>query len=186
VHFILMVVTDEKPTNEVLSTALEPFGPEGACKWDDWVLGGRWSGRLFALHNQNTLTGDRMTKTERSIITWAKSVGLDVRPGTVRTPPIPGGVDALQMHNFKEVAFRKTFAVLKDGQWRGMEERCAIELAANMAAHFSVPESGLLAVIPEEKQRRERDAIKRWDHEWRAIMETVQPEQWIAVVDCHN
>jgi hypothetical protein len=48
-HFGVLVVTKDRPTEEVLASALAPFGPSAGdeAKFDWWQLGGRYDGRLI-------------------------------------------------------------------------------------------------------------------------------------------
>ena len=90
-HFFVLVVTEEKPTTEVISKALAPFGPDGEDEWEWWEFGGRYSGSLIALDPDNTVS---------------------VRPGRLGR-----GVDALQVKNFDATTADAPFAVILDGVW---------------------------------------------------------------------
>ena len=51
-HFMVLVVTSEKPTDLILSSVLQPWNENNLAnpdpRWDWWVLGGRWCGMLRA------------------------------------------------------------------------------------------------------------------------------------------
>jgi hypothetical protein len=58
VHFAVLVVTKDKPTERVLARALRPFGPRTVRpKWNWYALGGRFSGVLHPLDVADTVTG---------------------------------------------------------------------------------------------------------------------------------
>src|SRR5215469_11474256 len=56
-HFVTFVVTDTKPTEEMLENMLRPFGPKGLDRFDYWALGGRFSGQVIPHDLADTITG---------------------------------------------------------------------------------------------------------------------------------
>src|ERR1700730_14367193 len=56
-HFVTFVITDAKPTEQMLEHLLLPFGPEGEDRLDHCALGGRYSSQLIPYDFGNTITG---------------------------------------------------------------------------------------------------------------------------------
>jgi hypothetical protein len=117
-HFCVLVVTKDKPTDDVLAKALAPFGRHALgndAKWDWYALGGRYSGHLIPLHFADTVTGrahfpEHEISDDGIIDTSAAKIA---KYGS--TAP---GVDALQRRNARtNDIFMPVFAVLIDACW---------------------------------------------------------------------
>lgn len=169
-HFVGLVITEERPTEEVLSKALVQFGPDGEGKWDWWTLGGRYTGNLRPLELENTMTGGPdLPHIEMMLI---KTMGAKL-PG--RTGP---GVDALRHKNLAGVYNELLpHAVVFNGQWHECEVISVESLARGL---------GFDVNIPAKELKTERAGMRRWITRFDALMSDVPAESWISVIDCHN
>jgi hypothetical protein len=170
VNFAAFVITDKKPTPEVLEKTLVLFGPHHQGHWLEWTLGGRYTGNLIPIDRENTATGARPELTDfekrRDIY------GLPTRRQE-RTGP---GVDALQRKNLASVneAFLP-HAVVLQGQWHACEVFSVEALARDLG----------LEVLAEEREA-ECAAIARWSAKFEAMMQEIPAENWISVIDCNS
>jgi len=68
-HYVALVISEQRPIPEVLHKALGPFGPEGKGRFDYYVLGGRYRGNLIPHYPQCKQHDDgRRNESRRS--TW--------------------------------------------------------------------------------------------------------------------
>lgn len=112
-HYVALVISEQRPIPEVLHKALGPFGPEGKGRFDYYVLGGRYRGNLIPHYPQcnNTMMGDAMSPEDRRGRFLAE-LTMD-NPKNARHPERTGpGVDALQLGNLHHVGGRFPSAVL--------------------------------------------------------------------------
>jgi hypothetical protein len=131
-HFITFVITESKPTDALLSDALEPFGPDGSAKWDAWTLGGRYSGNIPVKRLEDTLTGgDEIPDSDLVLMDMLSGEGLRMeRPGHRRA-----GVDAAQIRNIDFDSFRHNpFALVFNGDWHGCPIFPVEAIAVNIPA----------------------------------------------------
>jgi hypothetical protein len=117
VHFAALIITDKKPTQDVLEKALVHFGPYHQRHWLGWALGGRYTGNLIPIEPENTVTGARPELTD--LEKRQAQYGLPPARGQERTGP---GVDALQRKKLESVykGFLPHAVVLQD-QWHECE-----------------------------------------------------------------
>jgi hypothetical protein len=88
-YFVLYVVTPERPTNEVLQKALEPFR---GVHWSEWQLGGPvCGGNIVPKQFDDRIMGESNTEN--------------------------GGVDAARMDNIDHITNVEAFALVIRGQW---------------------------------------------------------------------
>jgi hypothetical protein len=174
-HFVILVVTEQKPTEEILAKALEPF----ADKWDGWWLGGRWSGNLIPYDIDNTITGGpNVPDAELVLQRLARQSGCSFSLGTgmIKTGP---GCDALQLKNLKRSNL-EFLAVVLNGKWHQAEVTPVEDLFRSLQLHgVDVRES------PGQFDT-ERVALERWRLEFDALMDQVLEEHWVSAVDCHT
>ena len=173
-HFFALVVTEEKPTEEVIGKVLKPFGPDGGRRWDHWALGGRYTGNLIPLDLPNTLTGGPdVPEVEMVLDRMSREAGLRA----VRSERPGPGVDALQLQNLKRIhPGVAPLAVVAGDNWYECEVHPIEPLAQAL---------GLQIRMRPEELDAERSAVARWLDEVRALLESVPEEHWLAVIDCH-
>jgi hypothetical protein len=76
VHFAVLLVTDEKPTQEILEKTLVQFGPADQEYWDSWEFGGRFSGNLIPVVFENVLTaGPELRRAGHQLVGY-----FDIKP----------------------------------------------------------------------------------------------------------
>jgi hypothetical protein len=108
-HAMALVITENKPTKEVLEATFAPFGKRALgclAKWYWYGLGGRFGGSLIPkIHNQWKGGQPRGYFLRRNY--------RHNTPGKTEL-----GVDALQMKNFKQCRINcPPRAVLLNGKW---------------------------------------------------------------------
>jgi hypothetical protein len=190
-HFITFVVTKEKPTEAVLAAAMAPFGPNVLgkdAKWDEWTLGGRYTGLLIPHSIENTVTGGpNVSDAELAIAAMAESADTVVtQPG--RTGP---GVDALQARNMKRFHNKDNgafpYAILLDGHWHSDEVIGVEGMARQMATILGIDFDHLAGKFAGQHDfTEERAALNAWREKAVQILDTVRPDDWLSVVDIHN
>ena len=184
-HFIVFVVTDEKPVEDVLAAALEPFRPSwegGAGKWDWWKLGGRYTGLLIPKDPKNdSITGGyAITPIE------ARMATRDTRHHG-RTGP---GVDALRFCDIKE-QLSGPAAVVIGGQWHEAPTSPELMVLGTMRKLQELHPGGPrwpLENDPEfDKKCEEQEAAicAWWEGEIKPLLNRRCGCTWLAVVDCH-
>ena len=185
-HFVLYVVTEDRPTEEALAAALAPFGPEGEARWDSWVLGGRYTGNLMPHDIENTVTGGpEVSDAEFSLIRLFETVLPDERHSEEKAGKLvstrPGrtglGVDALQICNLKEIPEIGPFAILVDGKWH----QCGTYPILDMFKRYHLDVKSSVAEIAQDQ-----DALTAWREQVCELMDRVPLTHWLAVVDCHT
>jgi hypothetical protein len=169
-HFVGFVITEQKPSEDVLAKVLHSFRSSregGKGHWDWWTLGGRWSGRMIPLSLDNTVTG-----------------GADVPAIEGRLRPLGAthfvtqsdqGVDIVQISNIKE-GFAP-YVLIIDGQWHKCDDdaRSALVVQSFNAMLGGAPPSDT-----------DEAALARWDEEWKSLMDHVPADHWLSVIDFHN
>jgi len=169
-HFAVLVVTKDKPTEDVLAAALAPFKDS---KWDWWTLGGRYTGQLIPHDVADTVTGGHdLPEIEVMVDAMFKKDGMVIqRPGS--TGP---GVDALQLGNFKQG--QAGFAVVIDGRWH----ECEVMPIEPIVRAYGLDR----CTVGSRDYTEERAAVKRWDARLTALMDGAPDDHWVSVVDIHN
>ena len=171
-HFLALVISNEKPTEASLQESLSPFMPR---KLDHWALGGRYSGLLEPLDLADTVTGGAdCPDFELALSLHLNEGGYDMEMRGFRG----SGVDALQAKNFKRSAATPC-AVVKDGHW--------FEPSGEAQTSFlieSLRRDYPNAKLPPPSAEAQAD-IDRWDARFRKMLSGVQPDQWFSFVDCH-
>lgn len=172
-HFVTFVITESKPTDALLSDALEPFGPDGTARWDDWTLGGRHSGNLPVKRLDDTLTGgDEIPDSDLALIKMLSGEGLRME----RLCQIGPDVDAAQIKNIDFDSFRqRPFALVLRGVWH----QCQIFPVEALAVKLGLQ-------IEEEALEAERTTMRQWDSKLADLLHDVSDDNWLAIVDCHN
>ncbi|MFZ1106825.1 MAG: hypothetical protein WAN43_00570 [Rhodomicrobium sp.] len=171
-HFLALVISDEKPTEALLKDWVSPFMPE---KLDRWALGGRYTGLLEPLQLTDTITGGPDCPAIELALSsvMEKAAGGDVkvmRPG-MRGP----GVDALRVGNLKSSA-AKPSAILKGGRWFEQSEEA-------QAACLLLRNSRLFANV--QLTNKQRSAMDIWDSKIHELVSDVRLDQWFSAIDCH-
>lgn len=161
-HFPVLVISEQKPTEKVLGEILAPFMPE---KFDWWTLGGRYTGNLTPFDFDNTITGGDTDLPAGEEMLVQMIAEASNGKSTLERPSCYGrgnGVDALQLSNLKSgFAFLR---VVMNGKF----------LEAPIA-----PED--MFSIGKPLGRKSRKQAERWFSE----LPIVYDDQWAAVVDCH-
>jgi hypothetical protein len=172
-HFVVLVVTYDKPTEAVLEAALAPFGIAALgphAKWDEWALGGRYTGLLIPHDLADTVTGGPHVSEMEML---RSQVGAIQRPG--HTGP---GVDALRKSNLKDYhGGRFPFAVLIEGQWHSDGVPSVEGMLRGM---------GLDDTADQQDFTEERAALRAWCSKFETLMDGVAPDLWLALIDCHS
>jgi hypothetical protein len=161
-HFSVLVICDQKPTEKVLGEILAPFIPE---KFDWWTLGGRYTGHLTPHDLDNTITGgDNDIPAGEVAMAQMVAKATDGMATFERPSGIPrgDGVDALQLTNLKKYG-APCVRVIKDGKFFEAFE------PDTMAANRQLTEEEL-------------EHFRRW---LPALMSDVGDHEWLAVIDCH-
>jgi hypothetical protein len=191
-HFITYVVTDEKPTEDVLAAALEPFGPSwegGIGKWDWWKLGGRYTGLLIPDDPENdSITGRyAITPIEARMAEHDAEAGLQTKHHG-RTGP---GVDALRFCDIKESLAGIPAAVVMGGQWYEVPTspelmvRGLLRKLQQIAPGFSAPPRDDAAGFDNKCEEQETAVRAWWEGEIGPRFDRGCGGNWLAVVDCH-
>jgi hypothetical protein len=176
-HFLTLVISDEKPTEELLKKWLSPFVPE---KLDFYALGGRYTGLFIPREIENTVTGGPdVPEAELALAAMSEEIGVkSERPGFCGS-----GVDALQVKNF-DGAGAGPMAVVKDGKWFEPSEDAKAAAAMNTLKRGFRKYPGFESVKADEKGQKDLD-------EWNKrtfidLVADVRPDQWLSYVDCHH
>jgi hypothetical protein len=190
-HFIAFVVTDQKPTEDVLAAALEPFRPSwegGAGKWDWWKLGGRYTGLLIPKDpgNDSITGGYAIQPIEVRMAEHNAEAGLQTKHHG-RTGP---GVDALRFCDVKELLSGPA-AVVIGGQW--YEAPTAPELMARgmlrklqeLHPGFSPPPLDDAAEFDNKCEEQEAAICAWWEDDIKPMLNRCCGCYWLAIVDCH-
>jgi hypothetical protein len=178
-HTSVIVVTKDKPTEDVLATALAPFGPVAlgpAAHWDWWALGGTFTGLLIPHDLANTITGGPdISPAELAVEGIVAAAGVTMtRLGDQAGP----GVDALQHRNFKELLDGwMPLAIVIDGHWH----QCEIYPVEPLLRSI-----GRIDEADRHDFSEERAAGAVWDEKAIRILDVVPSDHWISVVDIHN
>jgi hypothetical protein len=191
-HFITFVVTDAKPTEDVLAAALEPFRPSwegGNGKWDWWKLGGRYTGLLIPDDPENdSITGGcAITPIEARMAEHDAEAGLQTKHHG-RTGP---GVDALRFYDIKELLAGIPAAVVIGGQWYApppapeLMARGTLRKLQQIAPGFSPPPRDDAAEFDKKCEEQEADICAWWLGEIKPRLDRCCGGTWLAVVDCH-
>jgi len=176
VHFITFVVTEEKPTVEMVAKTLEPFretqeNPYG--HWDWFALGGRYTGLLIPHNIENTLTSGPALEPEEAFMgRLSEETGVQfTRPQ--HTGP---GVDALQCGNLAE--YPTPDAVVVAGEWH---EPPAWLIVLRM--HELGIDLGTL--MSAEELATAREMMQQWAVEVKGLIGANCCQCWLSIVDCH-
>jgi hypothetical protein len=160
-QFAAAVVTEEKPTQAMLAGVLKPFGPRAGAeaKWDRYVLGGRFSGRLGPNHIADAIKGIQQSAD----------------------PDLHRGVDALQNGNLATFHWSSPPGVLiVDGQWLEFEPKVA-DFGDSLLVPFYLGDIDPSArVLSPEEMRLEDD----WFERFYSILDGLPDDRWISIVDC--
>lgn len=195
-HFALLVLTPDKPTEADLERLMRRFNEELAydegrnddAHWDWYQVGGRWTGHL-------TPGSYDPEKDPRNIETCHLCAGTGLRIDAVGqkarledpaytcngckgagkhakwpTQWASYEGDQLQVKNLKEV--KPTFAVLNG--WDGTWHERPLQATAAMINKFSQK-----AAVDDDVE------VVKWAQEWYQMLEDAGPEAWATIVDCH-
>jgi hypothetical protein len=186
-HFALFVITDAKPSVEMLDSLLQPFqGEEEEARFDHWAIGGRYSGQVIPYDLANTITGGPDVSTgELEILgTLTRSWNVVLRR-PVSEPA--AGVDVARFDNIETLKLVPD-AILINGEWHrdGYEEIANLEYLKRRSPDLRELAEGMLR-CPKIEQRVEAEKVMRsgWNRRWRNILDRQFPTAWLAVVDCH-
>src|SRR5215469_1328975 len=117
VHFPLFVITDRKPSMEMLESLLQPLRGEveEGGRFDCWALGGRYTGQVIPYHLADTVTGGPDVGDDELAILreLADCWNVDLRP-PVSKPST--GVDVARFDNIKTLEIVPD-AILINGEW---------------------------------------------------------------------
>jgi hypothetical protein len=172
-HFSLLVVSDQRPTDETLAKMMAPFNEEVGgenSQWDWYQIGGRWTGALDGYNpdedpanievcsicggtgKRNDELGQR-TRLENPAYTCNGCQGKGKWVSWPTKWALHDG-DRLQVKALSQPP-KPTFAFLKDGKWSG-------------------------------KNWSDSDHDVEWDNKFNALFATLTPDTWITIVDCHT
>ena len=172
-HFAVLVISNEKPTERHLGKLLAPFLPS---EFDWWALGGGYTGNLIPFDLGETITaGPAVPSIEIQLA--SRVPGLRMPPGR------PGpGVDALRAGNLKKGI--TTIAIVnKHGAWVSADIDAQEEfLLASMSDYFP----GVRQGIDEQVSARRARAAHDWRVRFDALVADVSSDDWFAIVDCHR
>jgi hypothetical protein len=154
-HFMLMVVSDDKLTPKVLQRRLPSICEEHDV--DSWGLGGRYTGILNApVGTPGTFKGEpdsnENLEFEKTLKDMGLEMGLDFARADAQVSPGVDIAQAKQLPRHKPLFDRDQMpgAVLLNWEWyEGFDD-------------------------------------EEWFAKWCDMLRRVQPQQWLAVVDCHR
>lgn len=180
-HYSVLVVTNTKPAERDLAAILAPWNEENPtkeAKWDWWMIGGRWSGKLDPTYDPekdprnievcNLCLGtgkrdDNLGQQARVADPSYTCNGCNGEGKRVKWPT--SWADDIgnqcQVSNLPDGLEFESFAVVKDGEW------------------FERGEMGWWGVIADEKDPEE------WDKQFAQLLKDLPPTAWLTVVDCH-
>jgi len=173
-HFIAFVITQQKPTEEILPTALNPFFNE---HFDWFALGGRYTGMIEPFDHEDTVTGGMdMPAVEE----WLHTHSNGIIP-QCRGP----GVDAAPLDNIKKLPTRPPAAVVVDGEWHQCEPTPLFD-AKSLAESIGVDTEFKLRGGDQGRSVAERDIWLRWLDQAELLISQAPDTHWLSVVDCHR
>ena len=175
-HFSLLVVSQERPTEEILAKMLAPFSENNDevanenQHWDWYQIGGRWTGYLDGYNpdedpanievcylcdgtgKRNDELGHR-TRAEDPTYTCNGCQGKGKHVSWPTQWASHNG-DSLQVKNLPNTP-KPTFALLQDGHWLGKDWNGA-------------------------------DDDPKWHKQFNEIFALLTPNTWVTIVDCHT
>jgi hypothetical protein len=169
VHFITFVLTEEKPTQEVLAKALEPFRetPENRYShWDWFALGGCFAGLLIPHNIKSTLSAGAASEPGEAYLRWRSEESQYTDPG----------VDALQCGNLAE--YPTPDAVVVDGEWYEPEAR----LIALRMHELGIDLGTLMSA---EELAAAHELTQQWAEDVKGLIGATGRQCWLSIVDCH-
>jgi hypothetical protein len=147
------------------------------AKWDWWQIGGRYEGRIYTAPAENTaqikMLEARLQEVYKRMYDENDFPILDIPEEESKRnsneaenleEEIQVLAKACDQAEWSTVSNKDTlsaFAIVKDGTWH---ERGRM---------------GWWATVSDEK------ATTAWREEFQSVLETIRPDQWITLVDCH-
>jgi hypothetical protein len=203
-HSLILVITPAKPTDDVLAAALAPFREKEDVTdkrwlvgyWDDWALGGRYTGQLIPHDVADTVTGGNLGMETDLIFAGVLENAVGDGDVTLQIPSDTGpGVDACRYSNLKELPFVPN-AVLIDGHWHRPEQPDQRRILSELGFEIQTDGDGGWRWRPKDKaegnaaleryQEEQRAAWPRWVEKVAELMRGVPPDHWVSVVDTHS
>jgi hypothetical protein len=210
-HFIALVVTTDKPTEEVLDATLSPFSDDAANKaaendaaskgievidldyhpfghFDYYQLGGRYIGLLNPVDGAETIKGSddpHPVEAQLMAMLGGKIVKPGYRGGT--------GVDALRIKDAQiPLMPAPPSAMVINGQWH-QAPACPILTAASMAEGFrratgnpAINPEDVLSQADQKELAEERNLNDQWCEKCLDLTAAIPDDHWISVIDCHH
>jgi hypothetical protein len=184
-HCATMVVTDERPSEAVLSAVLVPFYQ---IKFDWCALGGRYTGLLIAAEGAETLTGGRqMTPAEEWHSKMADEIGAKFH-----MPAASGtGVDAVRKKYFRGCYIQDLpRALILRGEWHEAP-LCSIHMIVTTMQFLKRQgivcrdPNEFMSTVSEEELHEEQALRDEWKKKLLSLLDTVDDDEWLSLVDCH-
>ena len=185
-HFPLFVITDRKPSMEMLESLLQPLRGEveEGGRFDCWALGGRYTGQVIPYDLADTVTGgpdvgdDELAILRELAGCWNVDLSPPVsKPGT--------GVDVARFDNIKTLEIVPDAILINDEWHRNGSELANLKHLERFPDCREQVEALLRGPEMEQWVEAEKVMLSTWDRRRRNLLDRQAPTAWLAVIDCH-